>query len=109
TGGKAGEVVPLSRIRKQIGAHMVRSKATSPHVLQAVEVDFHAVDAARGARGKAWRDREGFGLTYLPFIARARLTRSSSFPASTPRLMATISSCTRWSISASRWISGSRD
>ena len=40
--GKAGEVVPLSRIRKQIGAHMVRSKSTSPHVLQAVEVDFHA-------------------------------------------------------------------
>jgi 2-oxoglutarate dehydrogenase E2 component (dihydrolipoamide succinyltransferase) len=53
-----GEVVPLTRIRKQIGAHMVRSKATSPHVLQAVEVDFHAVEAVRGARGKAWRERE---------------------------------------------------
>jgi pyruvate dehydrogenase E2 component (dihydrolipoamide acetyltransferase) len=80
TGTKAGEVVPLSRIRKQIGAHMVRSKATSPHVLQAVEVDFHAIEAARGARGKAWRDREGYGLTYLPFIARAAIDAIAEFP-----------------------------
>lgn len=79
-GGKAGEIVPLSRIRKQIGAHMVRSKATSPHVLQAVEVDFHAIEAVRAARGKAWRDREGFGLTYLPFIARAAIDAIAEFP-----------------------------
>jgi 2-oxoglutarate dehydrogenase E2 component (dihydrolipoamide succinyltransferase) len=78
--GKGGEIVPLSRIRKQIGAHMVRSKATSPHVLQAVEVDFHAIEAARSARGKAWRDREGFGLTYLPFIARAAIDAIAEFP-----------------------------
>jgi len=78
--GAKGEVVPLSRIRKQIGAHMVRSKATSPHVLQAVEVDFHAVEAARNALGKAWRDREGFGLTYLPFIARAAIDTIAEFP-----------------------------
>jgi pyruvate/2-oxoglutarate dehydrogenase complex dihydrolipoamide acyltransferase (E2) component len=72
--------VPLSRIRKQIGAHMVRSKATSPHVLQAVEVDFHAVEAARAARGAPWRAREKFGLTYLPFIARAALDAIAEFP-----------------------------
>jgi 2-oxoglutarate dehydrogenase E2 component (dihydrolipoamide succinyltransferase) len=74
------EVVPLSRIRKQIAAHMVRSKATSPHVLQAVEVDFHAVEAARQARGDDWRRREGFGLTYLPFIARAVIDAIVDFP-----------------------------
>lgn len=77
---RMGETIPLSRIRKQIGAHMVRSKATSPHVLQAVEVDFHAIDAARAARGKAWRDREGYGLTYLPFIARAAIDAIGEFP-----------------------------
>lgn len=77
---KMGETIPLSRIRKQIGAHMVRSKATSPHVLQAVEVDFNAIDAARAARGKAWRDREGYGLTYLPFIARAAIDAIGEFP-----------------------------
>ena len=37
------EAIPLSRIRKATGDHMVRSKATSPHVLTAVEVDFEEV------------------------------------------------------------------
>jgi 2-oxoglutarate dehydrogenase E2 component (dihydrolipoamide succinyltransferase) len=74
------EVVPLSRIRKQIAAHMVRSKATSPHVLQAVEADFHAVEAVRQARAEEWRRREGFGLTYLPFIARAAIDAIAEFP-----------------------------
>jgi len=76
----AGEVIPLSRIRKQIGDHMVRSKATSPHVLQAVEADFHAVEKARAAHGDAWRAKEGFGLTYLPFIARATIEAIAEFP-----------------------------
>jgi len=79
-GEMKGEVVPLSRIRKQIGAHMVRSKATSPHVLQAVEVDFHGIEAVRAARVKAWREREGFGLTYLPFIAKAAVDAIAEFP-----------------------------
>ena len=72
--------VPLSAIRKRIAEHMVHSKATSPHVLQAVEVDFHAVDAARGALGDRWRAREGFTLSYLPFIARAVCRAIVDFP-----------------------------
>ena len=35
---------------------MVRSKATSAHVLQAIEVDFSGVEAARGALKKAWKE-----------------------------------------------------
>jgi 2-oxoglutarate dehydrogenase E2 component (dihydrolipoamide succinyltransferase) len=50
---------------------MVRSQAVSAHVLQAVEVDFSGVDSARFALKKAWKEREGSSLTYLPFIARA--------------------------------------
>ncbi len=78
--GAEAEVIPLSRIRKQIGDHMVRSKATSPHVLQAVEADFHAVDKARAAHGDAWRGAHGFGLTYLPFISRAVVEAIAEFP-----------------------------
>jgi 2-oxoglutarate dehydrogenase E2 component (dihydrolipoamide succinyltransferase) len=74
------ETIPLSRIRKQIGDHMVRSKATSPHVLQAVEADFHAVEKARTAHGAAWREAEGYALTYLPFIARATMDAIAEFP-----------------------------
>jgi pyruvate dehydrogenase E2 component (dihydrolipoamide acetyltransferase) len=72
--------VPFSPLRKRIAAHMVRSKATSAHVLQAVEVDFSGVDAARGALKKAWKEQEGISLTYLPFIARAVALALPDFP-----------------------------
>jgi pyruvate/2-oxoglutarate dehydrogenase complex dihydrolipoamide acyltransferase (E2) component len=80
SGDDAPEIVPLSRLRKQIGDHMVRSKATSPHVLQAVEADFLAVENARAAHRDSWRASEGFGLTYLPFIARAVCGAIAEFP-----------------------------
>jgi pyruvate/2-oxoglutarate dehydrogenase complex dihydrolipoamide acyltransferase (E2) component len=76
----AGEVVPFSALRKRIAEHMVRSKATSAHVLQAIEVDFSGVEAARGALKKAWRERESISLTYLPFIARAVALVLPEFP-----------------------------
>jgi 2-oxoglutarate dehydrogenase E2 component (dihydrolipoamide succinyltransferase) len=59
---------------------MVRSKATSAHVLQAVEADFHRVERARAAHGEAWRTREGFGLSFLPFVARAVCLAIADFP-----------------------------
>ena len=74
------DLVPLTRMRKQIAEHMVRSKATSAHVLQAVEVDFHAVDRARGRHGEAWKAKEGFSLSYLPFIAHAVCRAIPDFP-----------------------------
>lgn len=74
------EALPLSRIRRQTAEHMVRSLATSPHVLQAVEVDFDRVEQARGAVGEAWRAREGFSFTYLPFVARAVCEAIAQFP-----------------------------
>lgn len=77
----AGETrIPLSRIRRQTAEHMLRSVATSPHVLQAVEVDYDGVDRARAARGAAWKAREGFTLTYLPFIGRAVCEAIAEYP-----------------------------
>ena len=79
--GDAGDaVIAMSRIRKLTAEHMVRSVATSPHVLQAVEVDFLAVDQLRRDAGDAWRAREGFALTYLPFVARAVCQAIAEFP-----------------------------
>ncbi len=74
------ERIPFTRIRKLTAEHMVRSKATSPHVLQAVEADFHRVERARAAKGETWRAREGFGLSYLPFIAYAVCRAITDFP-----------------------------
>jgi len=80
--GQAGdsERVPFDRVRKVTADHMVRSKATSPHVLQAIDVDFYAVDKVRLARRDAWKSDSGYSLTYLPFVARALCLAIADYP-----------------------------
>ncbi len=73
-------VVPFSYRRKMTAEHMVHSKATSPHVLQAVEVDFSGVNKARQAIGADWKRQEGYSLTFLSFIAKAVCTAIKDFP-----------------------------
>jgi 2-oxoglutarate dehydrogenase E2 component (dihydrolipoamide succinyltransferase) len=68
--GPDDDVVPFTRARRSTAEHMVRSQRTSAHTLVAVQVDYHAVDAARAA-GR---------LSYLPFVARAVLAALRSFP-----------------------------
>ena len=79
-GVRPGGIVPFTRIRKLTAEHMVRSKATSAHVLQAVEVDFANVDVVRRQVREAWRGRRGYSLTYLPFIASAVCEALAEFP-----------------------------
>ena len=78
--GARQTVVSLSKIRQLTGDHMVASKATSPHVLSMVEVDYANVDRARSAVKADFRSSEGFSLTYLPFIARALVDGLQEFP-----------------------------
>ncbi len=73
-------VVPMSVMRRRIAEHMVRSQGTSAHVYTSVEVDFEHVARVRTAQRDAWRAREGFSLTYLPFIARAVSDTIDDFP-----------------------------
>lgn len=72
--------IPFDRIRRVTAEHMVRSKAISPHVLQAIEVDFTAVEQARLPRREQWRADNGYSLSYLPFIARAVCIAIREFP-----------------------------
>lgn len=72
--------IPFDRFRRVTAEHMVRSKATSAHVLQAMDVDFSAVDAARMGRKDAWKSDKGYSLTYLPFVARAVCQALRDFP-----------------------------
>jgi 2-oxoglutarate dehydrogenase E2 component (dihydrolipoamide succinyltransferase) len=73
-------IVPFTSIRRATAAHMVRSKATSPHTLMVVEADYSAVDRARAAVAESWRAAEGSSLTYLPFVARAVVEAIAKFP-----------------------------
>jgi 2-oxoglutarate dehydrogenase E2 component (dihydrolipoamide succinyltransferase) len=74
------EVIPFSPLRRQIAEHMVRSVHTSPHGFIAFEVDYTAVENARAAVRQPFREREGFGLTYLPFVMFALAQAVRAFP-----------------------------
>ncbi len=78
--GPRAEVVALNNIRKRTAEHMVMSKATSPHVLTAMEIDYERIEQVRKSMKESWRAKEGFGLTYLPFIARAVVDALRDFP-----------------------------
>jgi 2-oxoglutarate dehydrogenase E2 component (dihydrolipoamide succinyltransferase) len=81
TTAPAGDhVVPFSNIRRRTAEHMVRSKSTSAHVYTSVEVDFERVARVRAAHREEWREREGFSLTFLPFIARAVSDTIDDYP-----------------------------
>jgi pyruvate dehydrogenase E2 component (dihydrolipoamide acetyltransferase) len=78
--GSRDQTVALSKIRRLTGEHMVASKATSPHALSVVEVDYANVDRTRSAVKGEWKASEGFSLTYLPFISRAIIDGLREFP-----------------------------
>ncbi len=73
-------VVPHSNIRRRSAEHLRRSVDTSAHVYASIEVDYEAVDRVRSAHKEGWKAEEGFGLTYLPFVARAVIDALHEYP-----------------------------
>ena len=69
--GARTEVQPVTHIRKRIAEHMVASLATSARAWNAIEVDMEEIAKLRADVGEEFRKREGFSLTYLPFVTRA--------------------------------------
>ncbi len=61
---------PLSRMRRQIAEHMVRSRQTAAHCTTVIEVDMSTV-VERRAELKPELANRGVPLTYLAFVARA--------------------------------------
>ncbi len=70
----------IPRIRKVIAENMARAKRTAAHVWTSVEVDYTRVEQVRQSHRAAWKQREGFSLTYLPFIARATIDALAAYP-----------------------------
>jgi 2-oxoglutarate dehydrogenase E2 component (dihydrolipoamide succinyltransferase) len=65
------QVLPLNAVRRRVAENMAKSWTSVPHVLQVIEADFLRIEQARRELGAAWKQREGFSLTYLPFVVRA--------------------------------------
>jgi 2-oxoglutarate dehydrogenase E2 component (dihydrolipoamide succinyltransferase) len=74
------DVRDLDRLRARIGANMIRAKRTAAHVWTSVEVDYERVERVRQRHRAAFKEREGFSLTYMPFIARATMDALKAFP-----------------------------
>jgi len=77
---RGDEVVPFSNIRRRTAEHMVRSRHTSAHTLAVMEVDFEEVERVRRTHGPAFRQEEGFSLTYLPFVIVATVEAIRAWP-----------------------------
>lgn len=65
------EVVPVSHMRKSIAEHMVASNLETARAWNAVEVDMTRIFNLRRQAGGAFKEREGFSLTWMPFVAKA--------------------------------------
>ena len=69
--GGGEEIVPVTHIRKAIGEHMKMSLDVSARAWNAVEVNMENVAGLRERTKDAFKAREGFNLTYMPFVTRA--------------------------------------
>lgn len=74
------DVQPLNAVRKRVAENMAKSWATAPHVLQVAEADFSRVVQVHREFGEAWKAREGFLLTFLPFVTRAISVALAKYP-----------------------------
>jgi len=74
------QVIPFTKLRRLTAERMVQSKATSAHTLMVKEVDYEHVESYRRLHGADFKEREGFTLTYLPFISLAVLDALGAFP-----------------------------
>lgn len=74
------KVVQMDNLQAKMGEHMVQSVHTSPHVAAIAECDMSAVDKARKALADEFRRREGFKLTYMPYICEAVVKALQDFP-----------------------------
>lgn len=74
------EILQMSNVIQKMAEHMVRSVSTSPHVQAIHTCDFTNIVKFREANGKAFEQREGFKLTFTPFITDAIVKAIKEFP-----------------------------
>jgi 2-oxoglutarate dehydrogenase E2 component (dihydrolipoamide succinyltransferase) len=74
------EILQMSNVLQKMSEHMVKSVQTSPHVQAIHECDMTKVDAARRKNAAAFEKREGFKLTFTPFLCDAIVKAIKQFP-----------------------------
>jgi 2-oxoglutarate dehydrogenase E2 component (dihydrolipoamide succinyltransferase) len=75
-----GDLVPMTKMRAIIAQRMVESVRTSPHVHTVYKIDMTRIVRLREREKAAFQQRNGFNLTYMPFIATAAVEALRRFP-----------------------------
>ena len=78
--GPKTRVEPMSTMRQKIAEHMVFSNQTSVHVTTVHKVDMTKVAKLRDKVKNGFKDRYGYSLTFLSFVARATTVALRQFP-----------------------------
>lgn len=73
------EIIEISKIRKSIAEHMVKSKQTSPHVTTVVEVDMTRVVTFREKNKESFESKNEAPLTYTAIIVKAVVNSLKKF------------------------------
>ncbi len=71
---------PMSTMRQKIAEHMIMSKRTSAHVTTVHRVDMTKVAKLREKSKTEFQARNGFSLTFLPFVTAATAEALRAFP-----------------------------
>jgi 2-oxoglutarate dehydrogenase E2 component (dihydrolipoamide succinyltransferase) len=78
--GSGDEIIEMSRLRKLIADHMIKSKQTSAHVTNMIEVDVTSVVKWRNRVKEDFLKKEGVKITYLPVFLEATVKALRDFP-----------------------------
>jgi 2-oxoglutarate dehydrogenase E2 component (dihydrolipoamide succinyltransferase) len=71
---------PMSVMRKKIAQHMLDAKHAAAHVHTVFDVELTRISEIRGRHKGRFKEREGFSLTWLPFIQKALVDSLRRFP-----------------------------
>lgn len=80
SGEEKDELVEMSRLRKLIAVNMLKSRQTSAHVTNMIEVDVTPVVNWRAGAKDDFLKKEGVKLTYLPVFLAATVRALKDFP-----------------------------
>lgn len=80
TGGQNVEIIEMDRMRKLIADHMVKSKATSPHVTSFTEADVTNIVKWRDKNKAAFEKKYGEKITFTPIFIEAIVNSIKKHP-----------------------------
>lgn len=74
------EIIQMSNVLQKMAEHMVKSVHTSPHVAAIHEVDMTNVVTHRAMHAAVFEAKEGFKLTFTPYIVEAVVNAIKKYP-----------------------------